>query len=119
MRKTQMRKSIIAPLALAVPLALLGAAPAETATQTVRVGDNWFVRAAGVPTVTVRRGDRVRWRWTGSSPHNVTVTSGPTKFRSRTQSSGSFTRRVTRAGTYRIICTVHGARDQSMRLRVR
>jgi plastocyanin len=115
-----MRKSIIAPLAIAAPLALLGAVPAETATtRTVRVGDNFFVRAAGAPAVTVRRGDRVRWRWTGSSPHNVTVTSGPTRFRSRTQSSGTFTRRVTRPGTYRIICTIHGAPDQSMRLRVR
>jgi plastocyanin len=115
-----MRGSVIAPLALATPLALLGAVPGETATtRTVRVGDNWFVRASGVPTVAVRRGDRVRWRWTGSAPHNVTVTSGPTKFRSRTQSSGSFSRRLRRRGTYRIVCTVHGARDQSMRLRVR
>jgi len=115
-----MRRSVITSLTLAAPLALLGAAPADTATtRAVRVGDNWFVRPAGVPTVTVRRGDRVRWRWTGSAPHNVTVVSGPVRFRSRTMTSGAFSRRVTRRGTYRIICTIHGGDDQSMRLRVR
>ncbi len=53
-----MHRSVITSLTLAAPLALLGVAPADTATtRAVRVGDNWFVRPAGVPTVTVRRPD--------------------------------------------------------------
>jgi len=33
--------------------------------------------------------------------------------------SGSYTRRMTRRGTYRIVCKIHGGADQSMTLRVR
>lgn len=112
------RKLLATSIALAVA-ALTAAIPALAATRTVKVGDNWFVRSSGVPTVTVKRGDTVRWRWVGDAPHNVTVRRGPVKFKSRTQSSGSYSKRLTRKGTYRIICTIHGAGDQSMVLRVR
>ncbi len=56
----------------AVVLALV-AAPAEAGRKTVRVGDNYFVRPAGVPTVKASKGTTVTWRWRGSAPHNVTV----------------------------------------------
>jgi plastocyanin len=105
-----------------LPAAALAAAvsvPALAATRTVRIGDNWFLRERGVPTLAVRRGDTVRWRWIGRSIHNVTVLRGPVHFRSATKKRGTFTRRLTRVGTYRIICTVHGPRDQSMVLEVR
>jgi plastocyanin len=82
------------------------AIPALAATKTVSVGDNFFK-----PTkVTVRAGTKVLWKWTGSSPHNVTVTSGPRKFHSRTQSSGTYSAIPHRKGTYRIVCTIHGFR---------
>ncbi|HYF28734.1 MAG TPA: hypothetical protein VD931_23535 [Baekduia sp.] len=97
----------------------LAAVPALAATKSIRVGDNWFVRASGVPTVTVKKGDTVRWRFVGDAPHNVSVTRGPVRFTSPVKRSGTYARRMTRRGTYTIICTIHGARDQSMRLRVR
>jgi mRNA-degrading endonuclease RelE of RelBE toxin-antitoxin system len=46
------------------------------------------------------------------------VTSGPVRFRSSNRRSGSYRKRVTRRGTYRIICTIHGS-SQRMTLRVR
>ena len=49
----------------------------------------------------------VTWRWRSQSSHNVTVRSGPARFRSATRSRGVFARRLTRAGTYRIVCTLH------------
>ena len=100
---------------------LLGPAvtPAFAATKNVTVGDNFFVRASGVPTVTVNKGTKVRWVWKGKSLHNVKVTKGPAKFGSPSQTSGSYTKRATKSGTYRIVCTVHGASDQSMKLVVR
>lgn len=113
------RRTIPAAACVVLIAALCAAIPALAATRTVKVGDNWFVRSSGVPTVTVKRGDTVRWRWVGNAPHNVTVRSGPVRFRSKTRSSGTFSRRVTRRGTYRIYCTVHGASDQSMVLKVR
>jgi plastocyanin len=94
-------------------------APAAAATKRVTVGDNFFVRDSGVPTVSVNKGTRVRWVWTGDSLHNVKVTKGPAKFGSPSQRSGSFAKKVRKAGTYTIVCTVHGASDQSMKLVVR
>ena len=104
---------------LSVPaVAAVFAIPALAATKSVKVGDNYFVRSSGVPTVTVKKNDTVRWNFAGERPHNVTVKSGPVKFRSTTKSSGTYSKKVTRAGTYTIICTVHGQSDQSMKLKV-
>lgn len=108
----------ILPVAVAAVLAAV-AIPAVAATRTITVGDNFFVRDGGVPTVTVKRGDRVRWRWTGDSPHNVVVTKGPARFSSPVKTKGTYARTLTKRGTYTIVCTIHGPSDQSMKLRVR
>ena len=105
-------------------LALVGAVFAIVATQafaasSIKVGDNYFVRASGVPTVTVKKGSTVTWRFAGHNVHTVAVRSGPVKFHSSAKSSGTYKRKLTRAGTYRIYCTIHGAADQSMKLVVK
>lgn len=112
-----MRK-IVLPLAAAGALGI-AVVPALAATKSVKVGDNYFVRSSGVPTVTVNAGDRVKWNFVGDSPHNVTVTKGPARFSSPTKTSGAYTKKVTKKGLYTIVCTIHGASDQSMKLRVR
>ena len=48
--------------------------PRRRRDQRVKVGDNYFVRPSGVPTVTVSKGTKVKWVWTGNSLHNVKVT---------------------------------------------
>jgi plastocyanin len=112
-----MRKlSLLAAAAAAVAVF---AVPALAATKSVKVGDNYFVRAKGVPTVTVKRGDTVRWTFQGRSPHDVAVRSGPVRFKSPVKTSGTYSRKLTKAGTYRIYCQIHGAADQSMVLKVR
>jgi len=114
-----MRRALPAVAVAAVAFAAL-AAPASTATtRSVKVGDNYFVRDGSSPTVAVSRDTRVKWLWRGDSPHNVTVTRGPVKFKSKTMTEGSFSRTLSRSGTYRIVCTLHGSSDQSMTLRVR
>ncbi|MEZ0293731.1 MAG: hypothetical protein ACAH82_14395 [Solirubrobacteraceae bacterium] len=111
-----MRK-LIAPLVIA---GLLGPAVAPAvAGAAIKVGDNYFVRPSGVPVVNVAKGAKVTWKFRGKSVHNVSVSRGPARFRSPTKSSGTFTKKVTRTGTYTLICTVHGARDQKMKLVVR
>jgi plastocyanin len=85
----------------------------------ITVGDNFFVRERGTPTVTVRRGDTVAFRFRGDSPHNVVVTRGPRRFRSPVRVSGTYRRSMATAGSYTIVCTIHGAADQRMTLRVR
>jgi len=112
-----MRKLIVLVLVTGI-LGVL-AATALAATKSITVGDNYFVRSSGVPTVSVKRNDTVVWRFRGDNPHNVTVRSGPVKFRSSTRSSGTYRKKVTRRGTYRIYCSVHGASDQSMKLVVK
>jgi plastocyanin len=74
-----------------------------SSTSQVKVGDNFF----SVKRLTIGRGARVTWKWTGVLNHNVTVKSGPSKFHSRTQPQGSFSHVFTRAGTYSLYCTIH------------
>jgi plastocyanin len=100
------RLTIITLIVVAVAAALAGVAMAG-ATRSIRVSDNYFVRPGSPPTVNVGAGTRIVWRWNAVGPHNVTVTSGPVRFHSATMYSGTFSRTLTRRGTYRIVCTVH------------
>jgi plastocyanin len=112
-----MRKLIVVALA-AAGLAVL-AVTAMAATRSVKVGDNYYVRASGVPKVTVSKGTTVKWRFVGSAPHTVTVSRGPVKFNSGVRSGGSFRKKMRKRGTYTIYCVVHGASDQKMKLVVK
>jgi plastocyanin len=105
--------------ALAVAIAIVGvfAAAAIAKTKSVEVDDNYFVKKTGSHSVSVKRGDTVKWEWEGDNPHNVTVTSGPTKFKSKTQSSGTYSKKVTKKGTYKIVCTVHSGMRMTLRVR--
>jgi plastocyanin len=106
------------PLPLALILALALAAPAAGATRNVKIGDDYFVRAGKRPTVSVAKGTTVKWNWTGSRQHNVVVQSGPVSFQSPLKRSGSFKRKMRRAGKYTIVCSIH-APDMAMTLRVK
>ena len=110
-----MRKLLAALLVTALSAVL--ATQALAATRSVKVGDNYYVRKGSAPTVTVKKGTTVTWRFAGKEMHNVSVTKGPAKFRSSFKSSGSYSKRVTRTGSYTIICTIHQP-DMSMKLRV-
>jgi plastocyanin len=112
-----MRKLIVLVLALTTLAAV--AATALGATKSVKVGDDYYVRARGVPTVTVSKGTTVRWRFATSTGHTVTVLRGPTKFNSGLRRSGSYRKKMRKRGTYTIYCTVHGFRDQRMKLVVK
>ena len=88
------------------------AMPAEGATVAVSVKDNVFAPKAK----TVKRGDVVRFVWRGRAAHNVVI-SGPRRAASDIQVKGSFRFRATKAGTHRVVCTLHPG--MQMRLRVR
>ena len=112
-----MRKLLPVVLLAALAATLLVAAPALSKRKGVEVDDNYFVRKGAPPTVRVNRGDTVVWQWEGRNPHNVTVARGPVKFHSRTQTKGAYAKKMTRGGTYQIVCTIHA--NMSMTLRVR
>jgi plastocyanin len=67
-------------------------------------------------TLTINRGDSVRWLWRdGETEHNVTSHG----FHSRTQSTGSYTVRFTRSGTYAYHCTIHVSEGMKGKIVVR
>jgi len=69
----------------------------------VTVGNNLFTPSA----LTVTVGTTVTWTWaSGAVSHNVTFDDG---VHSGTQSTGTFSRTFTTAGTYQYHCTIHGA----------
>jgi plastocyanin len=107
----------ILPLALIAAL-LVAAAPAAAATRNVKIGDDYYVRAGSPPTVTVYRGTTVRWNWRGNRQHNVVAQSGPSSFQSALKRSGSYSRKMRRVGTYKIVCSIHQP-DMAMTLKVR
>ena len=110
-----MRKLLVAMLIAAASAVL--ATQAFAATRSVKVADDYFVRKGSVPTVTVKKGTKVTWRWAGKEMHNVAVTKGPVKFRSSYKDSGTFSKTLRSTGTYTIVCSIHQP-GMKMKLRV-
>ena len=106
-------KRLIAVLTAVAVVAAVMAIPALAATKNVSLRDNKF----GPTSLRVKRGTTVKFTWRGRNPHNVVVTRGPVKFRSSVKSKGTYSKRVTRRGTYRIVCTIH-APSMKMTLKV-
>src|SRR5215210_3900525 len=102
---------------LVTALSAVFATQALAATRSVKVADDYFVRKGSVPTVTVKKGTKVTWRFAGKEMHNVSVTKGPAKFRSSFKTSGTYSKTVRSTGTYTIVCTIHQP-DMKMKLRV-
>jgi plastocyanin len=93
--------AIAAGVMILVPsLAFGGARAASTHTVTL---ENLEFHPANV---SIHRGDSVKWVWRdGETEHNVTGHG----FHSKTQTSGSYTVRFTRKGTFKYDCTIHVA----------
>jgi plastocyanin len=111
-----MRKLLVLTIAVC---ALAALAATAFAAKSVKVGDDYYVRPSGVPKVTVSKGTTVKWRFTGDSPHTVTVSKGPVKFNSGVKRSGTFSKKLKKRGTYTIFCMIHGASNQKMKLIVK
>jgi plastocyanin len=113
------KKGLIGVLAGA---ALLSAAPVQGATKkTVRLGDNYFAPKS----MKVKRNTTVVWRWPGfeeaGDVHDVKLKSGPKgvkKFHSEAAATDyTFKRKLRKAGTYKIVCTLH--EEMRMTIKVR
>jgi plastocyanin len=104
----------------------VGATAALAGTKTVKIGDDWFVSSTkSNPSVTISKGSKVKFKWTGEDTHNVTLKSAPSgvtksKFKIDDRSSGSkSTPTFTRAGTYKFVCTIHEAEGQKVTVKVK
>jgi len=113
---------LVIPLLLVLASGLVAApalsSRAKTANASIReTGVHFFFKPHAL---TIHRGDSVRWRWcptTGgcSAEHNVVgFLKGHLNFKhprnassTRGITAGSYSHRFTRAGTYRVFCTIH------------
>jgi plastocyanin len=112
------RARAAAVVALAAAAALLPAAAlgAGRGGPTVKIIDNAFLRDRQRPVVRIDAGTTVTWRWASRQSHSVLVRSGPERFSSPIRNHGTFAHRFARAGTYRILCSLHAP---GMRMTVR
>jgi plastocyanin len=98
-------KRLIALLVAVAAVAAAIAVPAFAATKTVKVGPKINF---GPKKLSIKRGDTVKFQWTGKLPHNVRISKGPQRGTiSRVKTKGTASRRFTRAGTYTVVCDVH------------
>jgi plastocyanin len=117
------RKALIAlPGAAAVAAApALAVAATKGKTRTVTVNDNYYGPS---DKLTVHVGDTIKWHWTqeATDVHDVALKTGPKgarKFASDAMAAGDdFKQKLTRAGTYKIICTFHET-DMKMTITVK
>jgi plastocyanin len=108
-----MRRVVLIIAAVAALAAAAGPAGAAKVAD-VELGTSYYAPAK----VTVKKGDKVRFRWNPSFDlHDVKVKSGPQKFKSPLQASGTWTRKFTKPGKYVLYCTQHS--DMGMTLVVR
>ncbi|MEV4420980.1 plastocyanin/azurin family copper-binding protein [Patulibacter sp. NPDC049589] len=82
------------------PVALVEVA---TKTTTVEVIDHRFVPA----TLSVRAGTTVKWVWGNRSRHNARAAKGPITFDSGPKLTGAFKKKLTKKGTYLVVCDPH------------
>ena len=96
------RASMLFVTALAV--AAFPAPAASARTVDVSIEDIDFSKRS----VSVKRGDRVRWTWRdGRTPHDVKSKGSPRFRSSALKETGTHVVRFTRRGTYRYVCSIH------------
>jgi plastocyanin len=100
-----MSKRVLLPLlGLALAAALLTAGVAGAATKTVTLKNIDF----SPKSLTISKGSTVTFAFRdGDTVHNVTSTGSKRFSTIGNRSSGSKSRRFTKAGTYRYACTLH------------
>ncbi|MEY2516907.1 MAG: hypothetical protein QOJ89_4265 [bacterium] len=76
-------------------------------TQSVSIFDNAFYDGGERPTVRLRAGGVLTWRFASQQSHQVTVRKGPSLVRSPPQAAGAWSARLKRPGTYEFVCAIH------------
>src|ERR1044071_7567421 len=97
-------------LVLALALVALTATAALAATKSVGVKKSGSKYSFTASTPRIKKGDTVKLSWSGSVPHNVKGKG----FASKTGTKVTFSRKFTKAGTFKVVCTLHQALGQKM-----
>jgi plastocyanin len=72
-------------------------------TATVKVVDHEFVPSK----LSVKAGTTVKWVWGGRSRHNARAAKGPVTFDSGLKLTGTYSRKLTKKGSYLVVCDPH------------
>ena len=75
--------------------------------ESVSIFDNAFYDGGDRPTVRLRAGGVLTWRFASQQSHQVTVRRGPSPVRSPPQAAGAWSARLKRPGTYEFVCAIH------------
>jgi len=112
------RRAVAAALVAAA--CLTGAAAASgSSPKKVKVGDDYY----GPTHLAVKPGTKVKWVWLADNgdSHDVKLTKAPRgvkRFHSASAATDyTFSRTLTKPGTYKIVCTLH--QDMTMTIKVR
>jgi plastocyanin len=109
--RTRRITTLVAVVAVATALPASAALGVTKSVGVKKSGSKWLFTPSAL---TIKKGDRVKWSWSGKAPHNV---SGP-GFTSTTATKATYKRRFTRKGTFRVICTIHAKKGQKMTIKV-
>ena len=82
-----------------------------------KVADDYFIRKGSPPTLVVKKGDTVKWTWSGKNRHNVYQVGGPGHFHSQSQKSGTFKHKFTKRALYKFQCTFHLPMKMNVRVK--
>lgn len=106
-------RRLVALVATVATLCALAIAGEALSASSVTVADNVFKPRS----LSVKKGTTVTWKWVGRASHNVVSTGGPTRLRSKTQKSGSYSAKLSKAGTVRYVCTIHSGQSGTITVR--
>jgi plastocyanin len=109
-----MRLAKVCRIVVPIVLASLIAAAVAVAAPTVGVKHKGQKYHWSPSSLTVKKGTTVTWKWTGKIPHNVTGKG----FSSKTAPKLTYSHKFTKAGTYKVVCTIHKSVGQKMTIHV-
>jgi Tol biopolymer transport system component len=82
-------------------------APGRAQSSVVSIFDNAFYRGQDRPTIRLRTGGRLTWRWHSQQSHQVTLRSGPQRLQSPARTAGKYSVRLDKPGAYTFVCSIH------------
>jgi len=100
---------------VAVLVFALTATVALGATKSVGVKKSGTKFKFSVATLRIKKGTTVKWHWSGSVPHNVKGKG----IKSKTGPKVTYSHKFSKAGTFPVVCTIHAALGQKMKVIVR
>ena len=114
---TRVRAAIAAvAVATLVLISAFASGAFARASTTIEVGDNFFSPSSK----TISSGTKVKFKWVDDGDHDVVKKKGPGgSFSSGVtdQPGVNFTKKFKKAGTYKLICSVH-PEDMKLKLKV-